>query len=202
MAYKRSPLMQQRLAGNRQRILLAARQLVAEGGYRNAPVAAVAAAAGMSTGQIYRHFPSKAELFVQVLGAAGQRELGALRESVAFEGSASARLRAAIATFVERSLAGPGLAYAFLAEPVEAAVDAERIEQRRRFGEFFRGLLVDGVNSGEFLAQDLDAGAACVVGAVIEALVGPITSLSAEPHDVPALVEAISGFCLRAVGSK
>ncbi len=38
MAYKRSALMEERLAGNRERILLAARRLVADGGYRNAPV--------------------------------------------------------------------------------------------------------------------------------------------------------------------
>ncbi|NEL80910.1 MAG: TetR family transcriptional regulator, partial [Xanthomonas perforans] len=54
MAYRRSALMEERLAGNRERILHAARALIAEGGYRNAPVTAVAAAAGVSTGQIYR----------------------------------------------------------------------------------------------------------------------------------------------------
>jgi len=64
MAYKRSPLMEERMAGARERILLAARELVAAGGYRNAPVTAVAAQAGVSTWLIYRHFPSKAELFV------------------------------------------------------------------------------------------------------------------------------------------
>ena len=43
MAYKRSELMEKRLAGNREAILAAARRLVAAGGYRNAPVTAVAA---------------------------------------------------------------------------------------------------------------------------------------------------------------
>ena len=36
MRYKRSPLMEERLADNRQRILLAARKLVAAGGFRAA----------------------------------------------------------------------------------------------------------------------------------------------------------------------
>ena len=36
MAYKRSALMEERLAGARERILLATRELVATGGWRNA----------------------------------------------------------------------------------------------------------------------------------------------------------------------
>lgn len=59
MAYRRSALMEERLAGNRERILHAARALIAEGGYRNAPVTAVAAAAGVSTGRFTGISPPK-----------------------------------------------------------------------------------------------------------------------------------------------
>lgn len=74
MVYRRSPLMEKRLANNRDRILLAARKLVAEGGFREAQIAAVAAVAGISTGMIYRYFPSKAELFVEVLAPPSKRK--------------------------------------------------------------------------------------------------------------------------------
>ncbi|HEY0335023.1 MAG TPA: TetR/AcrR family transcriptional regulator [Stenotrophomonas sp.] len=201
MAYKRSPLMEERLAGNRQRILHAARGLVAEGGYRNAPVTAVAAAAGVSTGQIYRHFPSKADLFVEVLTAAVETEIAILRAIAGEPLPAPVRLRKAVESFVRRALAGPGLAYAFIAEPVEAEVDAERIRCRRLLGEVFRDLLAEGVEAGELPAQDLDASAACIVGAYTEALVGPIAPSRDSPRDGERLVEAICGFCLRAVGS-
>ena len=50
MSYKRSFLMEERLADNRQRILKAARALVAEGGFNHASIAAVAASAGLSAG--------------------------------------------------------------------------------------------------------------------------------------------------------
>jgi len=78
MAYKRSALMEERLAGNRQRILLAARRLVAAGGFRGAPVTAVAAEAGVSTGLIYRHFPLReihpnAQAAAELAEAAGTR---------------------------------------------------------------------------------------------------------------------------------
>ncbi|WP_267126894.1 TetR/AcrR family transcriptional regulator, partial [Xanthomonas sacchari] len=164
MAYKRSALMEERLAGNRQRILLAARRLIAADGFRGAPVTAVAAEAGVSTGLIYRHFPSKAELFVEVLTAAVEHELTILRAIAAAPAPAAQRLRDAIASFVRRALAGPGLAYAFIAEPVEPEVDAERIRCRRLLGDVFKGILADGVAAGEFPAQDLEAAAACLVG--------------------------------------
>ncbi|MCI2247007.1 TetR/AcrR family transcriptional regulator [Xanthomonas sp. PPL568] len=201
MAYKRSALMEERLAGNRQRILLAARRLVAADGFRGAPVTAVAAEAGVSTGLIYRHFPSKAELFVEVLTAAVEHELTILRAIAAAPAPAAQRLRDAIASFVRRALAGPGLAYAFIAEPVEPEVDAERIRCRRLLGDVFKGILADGVAAGEFPAQDLEAAAACLVGAYTEALVGPTAPSRDGPRDSERLVEAVCGFCLRAVGS-
>ncbi|WP_045738084.1 TetR/AcrR family transcriptional regulator [Xanthomonas sp. MUS 060] len=201
MAYKRSALMQERLAGNRQRILLAARRLIAIGGFRGAPVIAVAAEAGVSTGLIYRHFPSKAELFVEVLTAAVEHELTILRAIAAEPAPAAQRLRRAIAAFVRRALAGPGLAYAFIAEPVEPEIDAERIRCRRLLGEVFKHLLTEGVAAGEFPPQDLEAAAACLVGAYTEALVGPTAPSRDGLRDNERLVEAVCSFCLRAVGS-
>lgn len=200
MAYKRSALMEERLAGARERILLATRRLVAAGGYRNAPVTAVAAEAGVSTGLIYRHFPSKAELFVEVLTDAVEHEL-LIFEGIAAEPlPAPERLRRAITAFVRRALAGPGLAYAFIAEPVDPEVEAERIRCRRLFGDVFRRIVDDGVEAGSFPAQDTEVAAACIVGAFTEALVGP-TAPSRDGHgDQTALVESICVFCLRAAG--
>ncbi len=201
MAYKRSELMEKRLAGNREAILAAARRLVAAGGYRNAPITAVAAEAGVSTGLIYRHFPSKAELFVEVLTAAVEHELEIL-EAIADEAlPAPQRLQRSVASFVRRAMAGPGLAYAFIAEPVDPEVEAERIRCRRLFGDVFKRILSDGVRSGELPAQDLDISAACIVGAFTEALVGPTAPSRDGLRDGEHLVDAISALCLRAAGA-
>ncbi|KRG45141.1 AcrR family transcriptional regulator [Stenotrophomonas pictorum JCM 9942] len=202
MAYKRSERMEKRLAGNREAILAAARRLVAAGGYRNAPITAVAAEAGVSTGLIYRHFPSKAELFVEVLTAAVEHELEIL-EAIADEPlPAAQRLQRAVASFVRRAMAGPGLAYAFIAEPVDPDVEAERIRCRRLFGDVFKRILEDGVRSGELPAQDLDVSAACIVGAFTEALVGPTAPSREGLRDGEHLVTAISALCLRAAGAR
>ncbi|MGR4895430.1 TetR/AcrR family transcriptional regulator [Stenotrophomonas sp. LARHCG68] len=201
MAYKRSELMEKRLAGNREAILAAARRLVAAGGYRNAPVTAVAAEAGVSTGLIYRHFPSKAELFVEVLTAAVEHELAILSAIADESRPAPQRLHAAVASFVRRAMAGPWLAYAFIAEPVDPEVEAERIRCRRLFGDVFKRILADGVHAGELPPQDLDVSAACIVGAFTEALVGPVAPSRDGLRDGEHLVDAIGALCLRAAGA-
>ncbi len=201
MAYRRTRLMEERLAGNRERILRATRRLVAEGGFRNAQIAAVAAQAGISTGMIYRYFPSKAELFVEVLTAAVDHEIAILRDVIAEKTGARDQLEGAVASFVRRALTGPNLAYAFIAEPAEPEVDAERIRCRKRFGDVFKAVLKHGVASGEFPKQNLDASAACLVGAFTEALVGPIGPSRKSLRDKDRLVNAICAFCARAVGA-
>ena len=81
--------MQQRLAANRERILGAARKLVSKGGLREARMGTVATEAGLSTGALYRYFPSKADLFVDVLNAAVDHEILILDQII--EGPGSAR---------------------------------------------------------------------------------------------------------------
>ena len=197
MAYRRSPLMQERLADNRLRIVLAARRLVAGGGFRSASIAAVANEVGLSTGAIYRYFPSKAELFVEVLTEAVAHEVEILNAIVARPESATSRLRSAVESFASRALEGPHLAYAFIAEPIDPEVDAARIVCRQQFGQVFEKVLKAGVKSGEFVAQATDVGAACIVGAFTEALVRPVAP-TAKTSDKKKLIKAIADFCVRA----
>jgi AcrR family transcriptional regulator len=201
MSYKRSFLMEERLADNRQRILKAARALVAEGGFNHASIAAVAGSAGLSAGAIYRYFPSKSALFVEVLTSAIDHEIAILQEIVQGAGTVTSRLRACVESFANRALEGPYLAYAFIAEPAEQEVDEARLLGRIRFGEVFKSLLIEGIDKGEFPAQSIDIGAACIVGAFTEALIRPITPRSKRDARTE-LVEGIVAFCSRAVGAK
>ncbi|MDB5968483.1 MAG: TetR/AcrR family transcriptional regulator [Hydrocarboniphaga sp.] len=197
MAYRRSPLMQERLADNRQRIVLAARRLIAAGGFREASIAAVAAEVGLSTGAIYRYFPSKAELFVEVLTNAVAHEIAILSAIIAGPDTATQRLRAAVESFASRALEGPHLAYAFIAEPIDPEVDAARIICRQQFGEVFEKVLKSGVKSGEFASQSTEISAACIVGAFTEALIRPVAP-TAKTSDKKKLIKAIADFCVRA----
>lgn len=199
MAYRRTPLMEERLADNRERIVRAARGLVAQGGFREAQIAAVATAAGMSTGSIYRYFPSKADLFVGLLTDAAKHEVEILRSIADRDAPAAERLRAAVESFVRRAFEGPWLAYAFIAEPAEPEVDATRIRVRRQFGDVFRSILKDGIAAGEFPLQNDEVASACIVGAFTEAVVGPIAPSAKRTADQEKLIGAIGDFCVRAV---
>jgi AcrR family transcriptional regulator len=203
MGYHRSARMTEQLAYKRERIMRGARKLIARGGFRAAQISAVAAAAGVSTGSIYRYFPSKASLFIEVLSAAVAHEMAILEQITGAGGTVSLRLRRAVESFSRRALEGRNLAYAFIAEPIDAEVDGERLRCRRRFSQVFARLLREGIEAGEFPAQDIEAGAACIVGAFTEALVTPIApGTKAPPPRVRArLVAAIRGFCSRAGGA-
>ena len=66
MPYRRTAHTERVRLNDRARILTVARQLIARGGYRAASVARIAKQAGLATGTVYRHFPSKAELFSEL----------------------------------------------------------------------------------------------------------------------------------------
>ncbi|MFS8586400.1 MAG: TetR family transcriptional regulator, partial [Acidimicrobiia bacterium] len=115
-----------RLAATRERIVRAALSLVARGGYGATAMPAIAAEAGVSTGLLYRYFPSKADLFDEVFRRASQREIDACAATAALPGSARERLARVVETFARRALKGRRLAWALLAEPVDPVVDADR----------------------------------------------------------------------------
>jgi AcrR family transcriptional regulator len=183
MAYRPTARTEARRAATRERIVSAALAQVAEGGYRSAGVQAVAARAAVAVGTVYRHFPSKGELFAEVFRRASQRELDTVIEvSQPPRRSAAERVAAAVEAFCRRALAGPVLAYALLAEPVDPAVESERLRFRIGYRDAFARVLEDGVRSGELRAHDSGAVAAALVGALGEALVGPLSANNAVPY--------------------
>ena len=196
MPYRETERTRARAADARERILRAAHDQLAAGGYASASVAAVAARAGVATGTVYRHFPSKADLLAEVFRRAASREV----EAVAAAGGhgAAQRIASAVEVFVRRALSEPRRAYALLAEPVDPAVEAQRLVCRRTSAEVFAAILRDGVAAGELAPMDVDLVAAACVGALGEALVGPLARHDAAPE---ALVTALQSFCLSAISA-
>jgi AcrR family transcriptional regulator len=199
MPYRRTDKVEARLASDRERILATARRLVTEGGFREAQIAAVAAMAEVGVGTIYRHFPSKADLFAEVVSAVSRREVGIVDHIAESGGRAPQRLADALRTFATRALRSGRLANALIAEPAEPAVDEARLRYRRDLGRSIAGILEDGVQAGELPRQDVEASAACVVGALLEGLVGPLAPSGRIGRDGPRQVDAIVAFCVRAV---
>ena len=193
MAYRRTPAVQARLDASRSGILQAAIGLLTEHGYAGCTVAAVAARAGVATGSVYRHFPNKAELLTRVFREAAGRELAAVADAVR---GTDDPIAAVIETFAGRAFKSPRLAYALLAEPVDPAVDADRLTFRRAYHALVATAIAQGVARGTFPPQNQDVTAAALVGAIAEALVGPLAAGAAGVDTIPSLIT----FARRAVG--
>src|SRR3546814_1708509 len=65
-------------ASPRERIMKASRELFAAKGFHSAPMAELAAAAKVSVGQIYRHFPCKDDIIVGIAEEDAQENLNIL----------------------------------------------------------------------------------------------------------------------------
>jgi AcrR family transcriptional regulator len=175
--YRRTQRTEALRLATREAIAGAALAQVAAGGYASASVQAVAARAGVAVGTVYRHFPSKSELLAEVFRRASRRELDVVVEVSAADGRpARERIAAAVEAFCRRALAGPVLAYALIAEPVDQGVESERLRLRRGYRDAFARVLDDGVASGELRPHDTRTVAAAIVGALGEALVGPLSA--------------------------
>ena len=202
MAYRSTERTEARLAETRRQITTAARELIAEGGYVAAPVAAVADRAGVAVGTVYRHFPSKSDLFAEVFREASQHEVDAMREAIeAGTGPAAARVATGIETFARRALRGRRLAWALLAEPVDPAVEAERLHFRHSYRDLMAEVIAEGIDTGELPPQDVDATAAALIGAIGETMLGPL-SPTTNGGNPDALLESLINFCVRAIGEE
>jgi AcrR family transcriptional regulator len=203
MPYRPTAHTERRKAETRERIATAALAQVAEAGYASASVGAVARRAGVATGTVYRHFPSKGELLAEVFRRASQRELDVVARVAADDGRPAAeRIAAAAEAFARRALAGPVLAWALLAEPVDPAVEAERLAFRRGYRDVFALTIEQGIEAGELPPHDAPTVAAALVGGLGEALVGPLSPAgngSAGRRGHEALVATLVQFCLSAI---
>src|SRR3954463_8736362 len=164
MPYRPTEKTEARRAATRERIVRAALDQLADGGYASASVQAIAARADIATGTVYRPFPSKSDLFAEVFRRASARELEVMAEIAADDLTpARDRLARAAEAFARRALAEPRRAYALLAapppdprpasarpaEPVAPAVEAERLAFRRGYRDVFARTIEDGVAANE-----------------------------------------------------
>ncbi len=149
----------------------------------------------MSPGTVYNHVDGKAELVAEVFRAVCGREVAAVESAVRPAGGTASRITALVETFALRALKSPRLAYALLVEPVDARVDELRLEFRVAFRDIAAAAIETGVAAHELPAQDPQVVAAALVGAIGEALVGP---LSGDPD--PAVIPELVSFSLRSIG--
>ncbi|WP_075018379.1 TetR/AcrR family transcriptional regulator [Actinacidiphila rubida] len=205
MAYRKTPAELRRLQAAREHLVARATAVVADVGWAQASVTAVADSAGIAAGSVYQHFPSKAALAVEVFRRAAGREVEVLGEVLLAPGDPVERLGHGVATFARRALENRGLAYALLAAPAEPAVGAERLDFRRRYRALFAEVVREGTAAGLLPAQNAEVTAAALTGAIGEVLVDPLDPL--DPHGAPdetttgRLLADLTAMALRCAGA-
>jgi len=209
MAYRETDKVRQRKDSVRRRILETVRARLGSGGFGEATMKRLAREAGLATGTLYRYFPDRTELFAETFRVFTQREVDKFTEAAHGTGPCAQRLASAVRTFSERALEGHRFAYAMIAEPAEPEVEAERLAYRRAYAEVLHDLLRDGTRKREFVVDDPQVAAAGIVGAIAEALIGPLSPPARAgvngrlaPRERRRLIESIVRFCLRAAGAK
>lgn len=203
MAYRETEKMRQRKAEARQRIINCTYECVAKGGFRSARITRIAGLAGVATGTIYRHFESREDLFAEVFRLATQREVDKVAEALATAGDAAVRLEKALRQFAERALRGPTMAWSLIAEPVDPKVEEERLKYRKAYASLFETAIRDGIEAGCIPDQDARQSSTCLVGAIAESLVGPLSPTqagsdpAAKTDSNDLLVDTIIRFCMQ-----
>jgi AcrR family transcriptional regulator len=201
MPYRQTDNVVRKLAARHDAILAAARDAAAEGGMAAVQIAPVAQRAGIAAGTVYRYFPSKTDLVTALAKALGEREMAACATAVGAAPGPLSALAAAITTFAARALAQRRLAYALLAEPVEADVDAARASYRQALAAELETLIGKALAAGHLPNQDIALAAAALVGSLIEGLIGPLAPAAADdPAKTRAQVQTLTLFALRALG--
>jgi AcrR family transcriptional regulator len=174
MPYRRTENVARRLAARHDAIIAAARQIAGEGGMAAVQIAAVAARAGVAAGTVYRYFPAKTDLVAALLEEIAASEIGALRRAAAGAPGPLSALSAAIVTFAARALRERRLAFAAIAEPVDAELDAPRLAFRTSLATEFSALIAAAIAEGRLPEQDAAMAAAALTGLLIEGLIGPL----------------------------
>jgi AcrR family transcriptional regulator len=185
----------------RSRLLAAAAELIGEGGYAAASVVAIAERAGLSAGALYRHFPSKVDLFRELFETSADELLAAMRAAGAGKETNLERLDAVLETYAAQVLDNRRLSWALVYEPVAPELDADRLEYRRRYRAGMAELLRAAIAAGELPEQDPELSAAAVVGAMSEALLNLASPTSPGGHGDAQLTAGVIAICRRAVGA-
>jgi AcrR family transcriptional regulator len=183
-------------------ILRAARGVVMDGGFQELQMNAVAAAADVAVGTIYRYFPSRAELCAAIVSTVSQREVDVLSGIAVAEGEPSQKVRDAVRAFVLRAVRGKRLAYGLIFEPIDPEVESTRLKYRRAVARVFEVIIREGIVAGEFREVDVEVAATCLVGAFMEGLISVLApGVGGIPAQTEEFADCIADLCLAAVAT-
>ncbi|MGW0614847.1 TetR/AcrR family transcriptional regulator [Streptomyces sp. NPDC002788] len=152
------------------RLLIAAVEAFAERGYHATTTRDIAGRAGMSPAALYIHYKTKEELLHRISRIGHEKALEILRTASRREGSATDRLADAVSSFVRWHAGGRTTARVVQYELDSLGPDAraEILALRRLVDAEVRGIIEEGVRSGEFEVIDVHGTTLAVLSLCID----------------------------------
>ncbi|MFE1247828.1 TetR/AcrR family transcriptional regulator [Streptomyces sp. NPDC058741] len=182
------------------RLLIAAVEAFAERGYHATTTRDIAGRAGMSPAALYIHYKTKEELLHRISRIGHEKALEILRTASRREGTPTERLADAVSSFVRWHAGGRTTARVVQYELDSLGPDAraEILGLRRQVDAEVRGIIEEGVRSGDFDVIDVHGTTLAVLSLCIDVarwfnVGGPRT-----PEEVGALY---ADLVLRMVGA-
>ena len=200
MPYRRTDRVLERLAGRREDILRASRDIAAEQGLGAVQIVPVAERAGIAAGTVYRYFPTKADLVEALLKTIAEQEIAVIRNAAGAAPGPLSALAAAIVAFLVRTMQQPGLLAAVLTVPAERELDGLRLVWRRALVAEFEAAIRAAIAAGRLPEQEAKLAAAAVFGVLAECAAGPLAPGPADPAEWRLPAQAAALLALRALG--
>jgi AcrR family transcriptional regulator len=200
MAYRHTERVIKRRAARYNAILASARAVAAEAGMGMVQIVPVAERAGIAAGTVYRYFPKKVDLVRALVKATAEREIAAMRRAANSAPGPLSALAAALTMFAVRTLKQRRLARAMIAEPVDAEIDAVRLEYRRALADELEVRIRAACLNELVPDQDIGLAAAALVGILLETLFGPLVAVGDDVATVRNDVQMLTLTSLRALG--
>ncbi|KOV22076.1 MULTISPECIES: TetR/AcrR family transcriptional regulator [unclassified Streptomyces] len=182
------------------RLLLAAVEAFAERGYHATTTRDIAGRAGMSPAALYIHYRTKEELLHRISRIGHEKAVAILRTAARAEGTPTRRLAEAVSSFVRWHAGGRTTARVvqYELDSLGPEARAEILGLRRQVDAEVRGIIEEGVRSGEFDVIDVQGTTLAVLSLCIDVarwfnVDGPRT-----PEEVGALY---ADLVLRMVGA-
>ena len=140
-------------------------------------------------------------MIAEVVARVADGALAAMRAAADAAPGPLSALAAAIAAFAARALAERSLTWAVTAEPVDADIDALRLDFRRALAAELEARIAAAAAGRHLPEQNARAAAAAVLGALMEGLIGPLApSPGADAASLRAAVQDATLLALRALG--
>jgi AcrR family transcriptional regulator len=145
------------VAAQRERMLHAMAQAMAEHGYVNTPVAAIIKLAGVSRETFYQQFSSKQDCFLAALEDTVGRLVGELTTSLEGPGTPVERFDRLVGHYLDALAADPNAARLFLIESYAAGPEvlARRVELHQQFVDGLAALIGAQTEAGRFACEVL-----------------------------------------------